>query len=175
MTTLVRTSASTRRCSPATLKSSRTRSWGGVVCTRRTLVVASDASDDVQPALEDATTIGTDLGEVSTSASSATSVTSANNAVPYHKEVKAPKPASQPPISFLSVVLNTSFDKEIAKLALPALMTTLLDPVMTAIDAAIVGRLGTPQLAAVGACTVLYNFSNFLFNFLMVRIETRRR
>ena len=173
MTTLVRTSASARRCSPATLKSSRTRSWGGVVCTRRTLVVASDASDDVQPALEDATTIGTDLGEVSTSASSATSVTSANNAVPYHKEVKAPKPASQPPISFLSVVLNTSFDKEIAKLALPALMTTLLDPVMTAIDAAIVGRLGTPQLAAVGACTVLYNFSNFVFNFLLYTTTPR--
>ena len=76
-------------------------------------------------------------------------------------------------LSFLSIILNTSFDKEIAKLALPALLTTLLDPVMTAIDAAIVGRLGTPQLAAVGACTVLYNFSNFVFNFLLYTTTPR--
>ena len=121
------------------------------------------------------------MGIAGTGPADVSSSPASGNAVPYMPSTPTPKSSSAKDsaprslVSFLSVILNTSFDKEIAKLALPALLTTLLDPVMTAIDAAIVGRLGTPQLAAVGACTVLYNFSNFLVNFWMVRIETRRR
>lgn len=69
--------------------------------------------------------------------------------------------------------LSTIWDAEIVRLAFPALLTTLLDPVMGMIDAAIVGRLGTAQLAAVGACTVMYNFSNFIFNFLLYTTTPR--
>lgn len=69
--------------------------------------------------------------------------------------------------------LSTVWDAEIVRLAFPALLTTLLDPVMSMIDAAIVGRLGTAQLAAVGACTVMYNFSNFVFNFLLYTTTPR--
>ena len=70
-------------------------------------------------------------------------------------------------------VLSSKWDKEIALLAFPALLTTLLDPIMGMIDAAIVGRLGTAQLAAVGCSTVLYNFSNFIFNFLLYTTTPR--
>lgn len=69
--------------------------------------------------------------------------------------------------------LSTVWDAEIVRLAFPALLTTLLDPIMGMIDAAIVGRLGTAQLAAVGACTVMYNFSNFIFNFLLYTTTPR--
>lgn len=69
--------------------------------------------------------------------------------------------------------LSTVWDAEIIRIAFPALLTTLLDPVMGMIDAAIVGRLGTSQLAAVGACTVMYNFSNFIFNFLLYTTTPR--
>ena len=141
----------------------------------RLVVAAADASEDALTGVGEVDITTPGRSDVSSSPSS-------GNAVPYMpstltttKSSSAKNSAPRPTASFLSVILNTSFDKEIAKLALPALLTTLLDPVMTAIDAAIVGRLGTPQLAAVGACTVLYNFSNFLFNFLMVRIETRPR
>lgn len=147
-----------------------------LVCTRSfrriqppRLVIAADAPEEAQSAVDETVVPATDVTEASTSASS-------SNAVPYSSAIKTSlaKDTTEPPAaSFLSVILNTSFDKEIAKLAFPALLTTLLDPVMTAIDAAIVGRLGTPQLAAVGACTVLYNFSNFVFNFLLYTTTPR--
>ena len=49
----------------------------------------------------------------------------------------------------------------------------LLDPVMGMVDTAIVGRLGTEPLAAVGLSTVLYNFSNFIWNFLLYTTTPR--
>lgn len=64
-------------------------------------------------------------------------------------------------------------DAEIFALALPALFTTLLDPIMGMIDTAIVGRLGTAQLASVGLVTAVFNFSNFMFNFLLYTTTPR--
>lgn len=39
--------------------------------------------------------------------------------------------------------------------------------VLPCVRAAIVGRLGTAPLGAVGLSTLVFNFSNFLFSFLM--------
>jgi putative MATE family efflux protein len=69
--------------------------------------------------------------------------------------------------------LTSPYDKEIFKLAIPALFSMLLDPVMGMVDTAIVGRLGTEPLAAVGLSTVLYNFSNFIWNFLLYTTTPR--
>ena len=44
---------------------------------------------------------------------------------------------------------------------------------MGLVDVAIVGRLGTEPLAAVGLCTVVYNFSNFIWNFLLYTTTPR--
>jgi Na+-driven multidrug efflux pump len=51
--------------------------------------------------------------------------------------------------------------------------STLLDPMMGMVDTAIVGRLGTAPLAAVGLSTIVYNFSNFAFNFLLYTTTPR--
>mmetsp|Transcript_17433 Transcript_17433/g.52263 ORF Transcript_17433/g.52263 Transcript_17433/m.52263 type:complete len:588 (-) Transcript_17433:751-2514(-) len=60
------------------------------------------------------------------------------------------------------------YDKEILALAIPALFSVLLDPLLSLVDTAIVGRLGAAQLGAVGLATLVFNFSAFLFSFLMV-------
>lgn len=44
---------------------------------------------------------------------------------------------------------------------------------MGMVDTAIVGRLGTEPLAAVGLSTILYNFSNFIWNFLLYTTTPR--
>lgn len=69
--------------------------------------------------------------------------------------------------------LYSPWDAEIFRLAVPALFSMLLDPVMGVVDTAIVGRLGTEPLAAVGLSTVLYNFSNFIWNFLLYTTTPR--
>ena len=68
---------------------------------------------------------------------------------------------------------SSPYDKEIFTLAIPALFSMLLDPLMGVVDTAIVGRLGTEPLAAVGLSTVLYNFSNFIWNFLLYTTTPR--
>lgn len=68
------------------------------------------------------------------------------------------------PISFWRSV----YDKEIGALAIPALFSVLLDPLLSLVDTAIVGRLGVAALGAVGLATLVFNFSAFLFSFLMV-------
>jgi hypothetical protein len=81
--------------------------------------------------------------------------------------------ASAARASFLQA-LHSPFDKEIFLLAIPALFSVLLDPVMGMVSTAIVGsRLGTASLAAVGLCTIVYNFSNFTFNFLLYSTTPR--
>ena len=69
--------------------------------------------------------------------------------------------------------LATPWDHEIFSLALPALVSTLLDPLMGMVDTAIVGRLGTEPLAAVGLSIMIYNFSNFAFNVLLYTTTPR--
>ncbi|KAI3426457.1 hypothetical protein D9Q98_008824 [Chlorella vulgaris] len=70
--------------------------------------------------------------------------------------------------------LSSPFDREIFLLAIPALFSVLLDPIMGMVSTAIVGsRLGTASLAAVGLCTIVFNFSNFVFNFLLYTTTPR--
>ncbi|EFN56262.1 hypothetical protein CHLNCDRAFT_57674 [Chlorella variabilis] len=70
--------------------------------------------------------------------------------------------------------LGSPYDKEIFLLAIPALFSVLLDPIMGMVSTAIVGStLGTQALAAVGLCTIVFNFSNFVFNFLLYTTTPR--
>lgn len=57
---------------------------------------------------------------------------------------------------------HSRHDGDIWGLAVPALFSILLEPMMGLVDTAIVGRLGAAQLGAVGLATIIFNFSNFL-------------
>jgi Na+-driven multidrug efflux pump len=55
-------------------------------------------------------------------------------------------------------VRRSAYDREIVRLALPALGALAAEPLYLLVDTAIVGHLGTPQLAALAlAATVLAN------------------
>lgn len=51
-------------------------------------------------------------------------------------------------------------------MALPALGTLAADPVLSLVDTAFVGRLGTAELAALGVDSAIFGFAFVLFNFL---------
>jgi len=57
-------------------------------------------------------------------------------------------------------------DKEILGLAIPALGSLAIDPLLTLADTAFVARLGTIDLAALGVDTAILGFAFFAFNFL---------
>lgn len=57
-------------------------------------------------------------------------------------------------------------DGEIARIAVPALATMAIDPLMSLVDTAFVGRLGVAELGAVGVSAALFKFSFSMFNFL---------
>lgn len=59
-------------------------------------------------------------------------------------------------------------DKEIFGLMLPAMITFSLDPLLGAVDTAIVGRLGAAALGAVGISNTIMNFTTMCFKFLSV-------
>jgi hypothetical protein len=80
-------------------------------------------------------------------------------------------PAGAPLAGWRAHLRASPWDREIFALALPALASTLLDPVMGMVDVGIVGRLGTAPLAGVGLATVVYNFSNFAWNFLLYTVS----
>lgn len=56
--------------------------------------------------------------------------------------------------------------REIAALALPATLALAADPLLSLVDTALVGRLGTAPLAALGICSAVFTTVFFLFNFL---------
>ena len=58
------------------------------------------------------------------------------------------------------------FDREIFALALPALGALAAEPTYVLVDTAIVGHLGTPQLAALAIAATLLSTGITLFNFL---------
>jgi MATE family multidrug resistance protein len=60
----------------------------------------------------------------------------------------------------------TNTDKAILGLAIPALGSLAIDPLLTLADTAFVARLGTLELAALGVDSAILNFAFFLFNFL---------
>jgi putative MATE family efflux protein len=59
-----------------------------------------------------------------------------------------------------------ALDREIAALALPALGTLAADPLVSMVDTAFVGRLGTVPLAALGVNAALFSLAFVVFNFL---------
>ena len=63
-------------------------------------------------------------------------------------------------------MLSRRFDREIFTLALPALGTLAADPLVSLVDTAFVGRLGTVQLGALGVNSALFALAFFVFNFL---------
>eukprot|EP00197_Chlamydomonas_leiostraca_P002935 CAMPEP_0202858174 /NCGR_PEP_ID=MMETSP1391-20130828/817_1 /ASSEMBLY_ACC=CAM_ASM_000867 /TAXON_ID=1034604 /ORGANISM="Chlamydomonas leiostraca, Strain SAG 11-49" /LENGTH=615 /DNA_ID=CAMNT_0049537061 /DNA_START=313 /DNA_END=2161 /DNA_ORIENTATION=+ len=66
-----------------------------------------------------------------------------------------------------SGALSTQHDKEIWSVALPALASMLLEPIMGVINSALVARLGTQQLGAVSVASLAISFCTFLFSFLL--------
>ena len=57
-------------------------------------------------------------------------------------------------------------DREILRLAVPALGTLAADPIVSLIDTAFVGRLGKVPLGALGVSVAVFSVAFFLFNFL---------
>jgi putative MATE family efflux protein len=61
---------------------------------------------------------------------------------------------------------GTHLDREIARLAVPALGALVAEPLYVLVDTAIVGHLGTPQLAGLGVASTLLLTGYSIFNFL---------
>jgi len=64
------------------------------------------------------------------------------------------------------VVRVRRYDAEIARLAVPALGALAVDPIVSLVDTAFVGRLGATALAAVALAGAVFAVSFALFNFL---------
>lgn len=62
--------------------------------------------------------------------------------------------------------LRSPYDREIFRLALPALGALAAEPVYLLVDTAIVGHLGRPQLAALGIAATILGAVFAIFNFL---------
>jgi len=61
---------------------------------------------------------------------------------------------------------NRSHDRQILRLAVPALGALAADPLVSLVDTAFVGRLGSTELGALGVNTAVFALSFALFNFL---------
>lgn len=62
--------------------------------------------------------------------------------------------------------LRSSYDREILRLAVPALGALAAEPSYILVDTAVVGHLGRPQLAALGVSAVVLTAVFSIFNFL---------
>jgi MATE family multidrug resistance protein len=62
--------------------------------------------------------------------------------------------------------LSRKYDGEVAALALPALGTLAIDPLVTLADTILVGRLGEQALGALGVNAAIFSVAFFAFNFL---------
>lgn len=87
--------------------------------------------------------------------------------VPGTSAEDVPKPPPPPPPSEDGVRLtDAQIDSNIAKIALPALGTLALDPLVALADMACVGYLGATALGGVGIGNNVFNISFTCFNFL---------
>lgn len=66
----------------------------------------------------------------------------------------------------LNAAKNRRYDAAIWALALPALGSLAADPLVSLVDTAFVGRLGSLELGALGVNTAIFSLSFFIFNFL---------
>ena len=62
--------------------------------------------------------------------------------------------------------LRSPHDREIVRLALPALGALAAEPLYVLVDTAIVGHLGRPQIAALGLAGTVLAGAFTIFNFL---------
>jgi MATE family, multidrug efflux pump len=69
-------------------------------------------------------------------------------------------------LSVRRVLRRSPYDREILRLALPALGALAAEPLYVLVDTAIVGHLGTPELAALALAGTILTGSFTLFNFL---------
>src|SRR5205085_4012574 len=65
-----------------------------------------------------------------------------------------------------AVRLRSPHDREILRLAVPALGALAAEPLYVLVDTAIVGHLGRPQLAALGLAGIVLSGAFTIFNFL---------
>ncbi|MFK7926873.1 MAG: MATE family efflux transporter [Myxococcota bacterium] len=63
-------------------------------------------------------------------------------------------------------MLRSPHDRDIARLAVPAVGALAIDPLVSVVDTAFVTQLGEIPLAALGVCTGLFGLAFFVFNFL---------
>jgi putative MATE family efflux protein len=63
-------------------------------------------------------------------------------------------------------VLRSPYDREILRLAVPALGALAAEPLYVLVDTAIVGHLGTPQLASLAIAATVLTTAFTIFNFL---------
>jgi putative MATE family efflux protein len=63
-------------------------------------------------------------------------------------------------------VLRSPYDREILRLAVPALGALAAEPLYVLVDTAIVGHLGTPQLASLAIAATVLSTAFTIFNFL---------
>lgn len=61
---------------------------------------------------------------------------------------------------------HSPFDRQIARLAIPALGALATDPLVSMVDTVFVGRLGVVPLAALGVNTAIFSLAFVVFNFL---------
>ncbi len=62
--------------------------------------------------------------------------------------------------------LRSPHDRALAALAIPALGSLVADPLLSLVDTAFVGRVGTDALAGLGIAAALFGVAFFAFNFL---------
>ncbi|GFR41653.1 hypothetical protein Agub_g2395 [Astrephomene gubernaculifera] len=67
----------------------------------------------------------------------------------------------------LTKALCSEHDKEIFAVAIPAFIGLALEPLVNAVNAGLVGHLGTQQLSAVSIGSIALNAAIFLFSFLL--------
>mmetsp|Transcript_29388 Transcript_29388/g.113801 ORF Transcript_29388/g.113801 Transcript_29388/m.113801 type:complete len:522 (-) Transcript_29388:340-1905(-) len=79
-----------------------------------------------------------------------------------------PVPSRFKPKRFVKglVSIDGQRDKKILGIALPALFTLMVEPMLSAVDTGFIGRLGVSELAGVGIAVALIRSSFALFNFL---------
>jgi len=83
-----------------------------------------------------------------------------------HDHAHDPAPARHRLSPLIPIWQKSKHDSDITQLAIPALFSLLLDPVMSLIDCAIIGRLGADSLAATGASISIFSLAGLLVSFL---------
>jgi putative MATE family efflux protein len=72
----------------------------------------------------------------------------------------------QPIVESGAVLRRSPYDREIVRLAVPALGALAAEPLYVLVDTAIVGHLGTPQLASLAIAATVLSTAFTIFNFL---------